>query len=232
MHCHIALIRNKKQLRQIFNNTYMTERNIHMVTVITGLNNSGKSTLANFLKGWGYKPVLEYTTRPMREGEKNNMDYHFISDEKFNKMNTAGEFAEVLIVQTVHGLWKYGATKKDLKTVENDYLLVCGPSQVGQLIDSGVSALTILLDIDRETARKRAMARGTIGDDLEEFERRFTADELYVNAIRNKVSMVLDATNSIEVNARAIDNRLTSEKYEEIRKKTDSSRKQKYFGKE
>lgn len=200
-----------------------------MVTVITGLNDSGKTTLTNFLKSWGYKPVLEYTTRPMREGERDNVEYHFIDDKTFDKMNNAGEFAEILIVQTVYGLWKYGATKEDLKNIENGYLLTCGPGQVGQLIDSGISVLSVLLDIDRETARNRAMARG---DDLEEFERRFTKDEPVVNKIRNQVSMILDATNTVEVNARAIDNRLTAERYEEIRQKTNNSRKQEYLGKE
>lgn len=197
-----------------------------MVTVITGLNNSGKTTLVNYLKGWGYKPVLEYTTRPMREGEKNNVDYHFISDKKFDDMNAAGEFAEILIVKTKHGLWKYGATKEDLKDTQNGYLLTCGPGQVGQLINSGISVLSVLLDIDRETARDRAILRG---DDLEEFERRFTKDESVVNKIRNQVSMVLDATNSVETNARAIDNRLTAEKYEDIRRKTNNSRVREYF---
>lgn len=190
-----------------------------MVTAITGLNDSGKSTLATYLKAMGYKPILEYTTRPMREGEQDNVDYHFIDDDRFDKMDAAGEFAEVLHVQTKHGLWKYGATKEDLKTTENGYLLVCGPGQLGQLLDSGVPALSVLLDIDKETARARAIARGTKGDSLDEFERRFTEDEPKANAIRKRVSMVLNATNSVEVNARAIDNRLSVERHKEMKKK-------------
>lgn len=172
-----------------------------MIIVITGLILAGKSTLSKFLIDWGYKPVLEYTTRPMREGEKDGEDYHFVDDETFDKMNAKDEFAETLFIETVFGLWKYGARKEDMK---NEYILVCGPTQMEQLLNAGVPMLSVLLDIDKETAQKRAAKRG---DNLEEFERRFRSDEINVNRIRDRMDMILDATNMVEVNARMIDNR-------------------------
>lgn len=177
-----------------------------MVTVITGLVLVGKSTLVKRLMQWGYKPVIEYTTRPMRKGEKNHKDYHFVDDDTFDKMDASGEFAETLCVETIYGLWKYGAKKEDLK---DGYVLACGPTQIAQLIDSGVSCLTVLLDISRDSAMKRAIGRG---DNMEEFNRRFIKDTTAVNKIRNKVDMVLDADNTIEVNARAVDNRISLER--------------------
>lgn len=43
-----------------------------MVTIISGLIQAGKSTLLQKLMEWGYTPVIEYTTRPMRK-EKETM---------------------------------------------------------------------------------------------------------------------------------------------------------------
>ena len=48
-----------------------------MVTIISGLIQAGKSTLLQNAHGdGGYTPVIEYTTRPMRKGERNHVDYH------------------------------------------------------------------------------------------------------------------------------------------------------------
>lgn len=170
-----------------------------MVIIITGLLLSGKTTLAKQLRSWGYKPVLEYTTRPMREGEQNGVDYLFTDDAQFEKIRAAGEFAETLDVNTIYGLWKYGARKEDLK---DNHVLVCGPTQVQQIIESGVPVLSVLLDIDREEAIRRAAARG---DDIAEFNRRFDTDKPEINRIRNQIDLILDACNSAKDNAKAID---------------------------
>lgn len=180
-----------------------------MVTAITGLNNSGKSTIRSILTKWGYVPVIEYTTRPSRKGEKNHVEYHFIDDAEFDRMNEAGDFAEILCVSTMHGVWKYGAKKEDMK---DGSLLICGPHQMKQLLDSEFPMLSVLLDIDRDTALDRAAKRGSQGDDLAEFDRRFTADEGVVNEIRNRMTLVVDATNSPNVIARMIDSRCTLER--------------------
>lgn len=184
-----------------------------MVIVITGLTNAGKSTLTKRLIEAGYPQVLEYTTRPIREGEKDDVDYHFVDDAKFDEMYEAGEFAETLFVNTVFGLWKYGARKEDLK---DGYVLSCGTHQMHQLLETDVAMLSVLLDIDKETAKQRAIARGSQGDSLAEFERRFAADEVSANELRGQMAMVLPATNTVEVNLRAIDNRYSLERFKEM----------------
>lgn len=180
-----------------------------MITVITGILLAGKSTLASRLKEWGYRPMLEYTTRPMREGEQDKVDYYFVTDEQFDYMEENGEFAEVFHVNTVFGLWKYGARKEDIEIAakKGNYMLICGPTQVTQLLEAKVPMLSVLLDIDLETATARAEKRG---DNLEEMQRRFMKDKPYADSLKGLVDMVLDASNSPEVNARAIDTMLAS----------------------
>jgi len=55
-----------------------------------------------------------YTTRKPREGEKNGLDYFFVSDEEFERMVNNGEFAEWAMV---HG-HRYGTSKRYLAEAE------------------------------------------------------------------------------------------------------------------
>lgn len=175
-----------------------------MVTVITGLVLSGKTTLARCLTTWGYRPVLEYTTRPKRDGECDGVDYHFIDDEQFDVIQKANEFAETMQFDTVFGAWKYGAKKEDLK---DGCILACGPIQAQQIVDSDTPALIVLLDIDKEEALKRAVLRC---DNFEEFERRFENDAPDVEMLRPHADLVLDASADKWENAAKID-RLVAE---------------------
>ena len=55
-----------------------------MIFVISGLSGSGKSTIAKKLsEKTGIEMVIQYTTRPIRPGEKNGIDYNFITNAKF-----------------------------------------------------------------------------------------------------------------------------------------------------
>lgn len=170
-----------------------------MVIVITGLILAGKSTLAKQLMEWGYQIITEYTTRPMRPGEVDGKDYHYIDDGLFDEMEESGQFAECFHVRTVHGLWKYGAKKEDLK---DGCILVCGPNQMKQVLSSDIGAISVLLDIDRGTAMARAARRG---DDLTEVDRRFAADSQVAEELKGVADLVLDARDSTYENAKAID---------------------------
>jgi guanylate kinase len=55
--------------------------------------------------------ITTVTTRPRRAGEKNNVDYHFVSVESFQKMVKASELVEWA---NVYGNW-YGVPKAPLK---------------------------------------------------------------------------------------------------------------------
>ena len=62
--------------------------------VLVGQTNSGKTTVAKLLEAYGYKRIVTYTTRPKRQGERNGIDYNFVTDEKFKSMIKNGDFAE------------------------------------------------------------------------------------------------------------------------------------------
>lgn len=53
--------------------------------ILCGKSCTGKTTLKHKLVSIGYKPGVSYTTRKMREGEIEGVDYHFIQEEDFIK---------------------------------------------------------------------------------------------------------------------------------------------------
>jgi guanylate kinase len=68
-----------------------------LLVVISSPSGAGKTTLAHKLLD-EFKPHLQfsvsYTTRPMRVGEVDGVDYHFVDAGSFQTMIDRGEFAE------------------------------------------------------------------------------------------------------------------------------------------
>lgn len=60
-----------------------------MLIVITGTSGSGKDTLGRFLSEYGINKLVSYTTRPIRDGEIDGEDYHFVSEDEYDKLNKA-----------------------------------------------------------------------------------------------------------------------------------------------
>ena len=77
---------------------------------IMGKSASGKDRiyrelLRNF-EGRLEKIVL-YTTRPMREGEKDGREYFFVDEERFCRFREEKKLLEARAYTTVHGVWRY-----------------------------------------------------------------------------------------------------------------------------
>lgn len=90
--------------------------------VLCGESASGKSTIEKILcKEYGYKKVTSYTTRSPRVGEKDGVDYHFITTEEFKEKQKNGFFAEV----GEYNGWFYGSAVEDCT---NDKVAVLPPS--------------------------------------------------------------------------------------------------------
>ena len=56
------------------------------VFVLTGNTGTGKTTVANYLNEFYEMPkVITHTTRPPREGEIDQVDYYFESEQSFKE---------------------------------------------------------------------------------------------------------------------------------------------------
>jgi len=64
--------------------------------VISGPSGAGKTTLLRqlFERCPSLSASISATTRPPRQGERNGVDYHFLSPEEFQRRRAAGDFLE------------------------------------------------------------------------------------------------------------------------------------------
>ena len=84
-----------------------------LLIVLSGPSGAGKDAVLSRMKKSGYPVefVTTATTRPQRTGEKNNVDYHFVSMESFQRMI---ENKELLEWANVYGN-RYGVPKQPVK---------------------------------------------------------------------------------------------------------------------
>ena len=80
-----------------------------ILVIVSSPSGAGKTTLTRRLLGEfpGLEFSVSYTTRAIRPGERDGVDYHFIDPARFEHMVGAGDFAEHA---QVHGNW-YGTAK-------------------------------------------------------------------------------------------------------------------------
>ena len=92
-----------------------------------GKSSSGKDTVYKEIRKElpELKTLTLYTTRPMREGEKDGVEYYFVSNEILEQYGEEGKIIELRTYQTVYGDWKY-ATIDDgqIHLTGSDYLMI------------------------------------------------------------------------------------------------------------
>lgn len=95
---------------------------------IMGKSSSGKDSIYKMLmqdEELSLKKVIPYTTRPMRAGEREGVEYFFCSEEQLAAFEEAGKVIELRAYQTVHGIWKYFTVNDhQVADVKQDYLLI------------------------------------------------------------------------------------------------------------
>ncbi|MDE5764724.1 MAG: guanylate kinase [Ruminococcus sp.] len=89
---------------------------------IIGKSSSGKDTIyKELLKKLDLRPIVLYTTRPMRENEIQGREYNFTDFENFYKMKSAGKVIEERIYNTIYGEWAYFTAEGSINS-EYDYI--------------------------------------------------------------------------------------------------------------
>ena len=144
-----------------------------MLYIITGATNSGKTTLVDDLvTATGIRKVVTYTNRDIREGERNNIDYNFVSTDYLN--NDRFVCKRVFYTKNREEPYIYAVDKDDLLSF-NDAVLIIDPLGVREIKDYLGKELvtTVYLNVPDETIIQRARRRG---DSKEEIERRLSAD--------------------------------------------------------
>ncbi len=92
-----------------------------------GKSSSGKDTLFKMLKKVfpDFKEIVLYTTRPLREGEVDGKEYHFVADWVLEDFQKAGKMIELRAYDTIHGIWKYATVDDGQVDLQDaDYLSI------------------------------------------------------------------------------------------------------------
>ena len=152
------------------------------IFALLGYSSVGKDTiLKQVLKDMDdVKPIISTTTRPMRKGETEGVEYYFIDDTEFFRRGT--DFVEQRIYHTKvkeNGIekdatWRYGIERMELE--KDDYLIVIVDSVGYKELKNYVGnnkIVPIFISAPQEELKARALARG----DLEaEVDRRLKDD--------------------------------------------------------
>lgn len=149
-----------------------------------GKSSSGKDTLyKEVLKALPkLKTLVLYTTRPIREGEQEGIEYHFVTDEELERFEKAGKIIEERTYDTVYGAWKY-ATIEDgqINLAAYDYLVIGTlESYAGMKKCYGAENLVpIYIEVEDGERLSRALLRERQQEQpkYEEMCRRFLADQ-------------------------------------------------------
>ena len=149
-----------------------------------GKSSSGKDTLyKEVLKALPkLKTLVLYTTRPIRDGEQEGIEYHFVTDEELERFEKAGKIIEERTYDTVYGAWKY-ATIEDgqINLAAYDYLVIGTlESYAGMKKCYGAENLVpIYIEVEDGERLSRALSRERQQEQpkYEEMCRRFLADQ-------------------------------------------------------
>jgi len=157
-------------------------RAVGKVFVITGPSGVGKGTLIERLLE--RIPDLELsvsaTTRPPRSGEVDGRDYHFLTDDEFERRVEAGDFLE----HATYSGHRYGTLREEVeRRLEQGRSVVLEIEVQGarQVRDAMPEAVQIFIaPPDREALRSRLEGRGT--DSAAAIERRLRTAEIELEA--------------------------------------------------
>ena len=138
-----------------------------VLLVISAPSGTGKSTLVGELLSRmdGVEFSVSFTTRGMREGERDGRDYHFIDRDRFDAMIRAGEFLEWADVYKERYGTGRSVTLEKLSAGRN--LILDIDIQGGrQVRDSGIDAVSVfILPPDFPTLETRLKDRGNDSKD-------------------------------------------------------------------
>lgn len=165
------------------------------MVILIGKSASGKDTVAKrLIKDYGYQKIVTWTTRPMRPGEKQDITYHYTSDEEFQDKIEEGFFAEWKKYDSVFGTWYYGTPLLEIEsfTDENRVIIITpdGYENIRQYLDR--NTLVVYLDVKNSILKKRLKKRG---DNPKEIKRRLKSDNEDFKGIKDKVHVVIENNN-------------------------------------
>lgn len=151
---------------------------------IMGKSASGKDKIYGRIAGSSrlhLKPLILYTTRPIRRGEVQGKQYFFVDDTRLQQLEGEGKVIEKRSYDTVHGVWSYFTVDDgQIYLDEYDYLGIGTLESYGKLKEyfGDEKLCPIYIEVEDGERLARALKREGKQDfpKYAEMCRRFLAD--------------------------------------------------------
>lgn len=150
---------------------------------IMGKSSSGKDTIYRKLlkdKKLALKKIITYTTRPMRDGEKEGVQYFFRTKDEMDAFEKQGRLVEKRVYHTILGDWYYFTVDDGQVEKDGNYVIITTLDQFAKIRDYWKKdcVLPIYIEVDDGERLKRALRREMSQEkpQYEEMCRRFLAD--------------------------------------------------------
>lgn len=155
------------------------------IVCLMGKSSSGKDTIYKKLleqKIVPLKTMVPYTTRPIRAGEQDGVEYHFTDEAGYEAFAGQGRIVEARAYSTYYGLWRYFTVADDtIDLTASSYVLIGTLEAYGQLrrFYGEDRVVPVLIELDDGVRLQRALDREKAQDHprYEEMCRRFLADK-------------------------------------------------------
>lgn len=154
------------------------------IVYLMGKSSAGKDTIYKELLQEGtiaLKTIVPYTTRPIRAGEREGVEYHFVDENGYAALAAQGKIVEERIYDTFHGMWRYFTVDDgQIRLEDGNYIMIGTLEAYGQLKEyfGEDKLLPIMIELDDGVRLQRALDRERQQEKpkYEELCRRFLAD--------------------------------------------------------
>lgn len=154
------------------------------IFLLMGKSSSGKDTLYKMLledEELSLKTIIPYTTRPMRAGEQDGVEYYFCGEARLQELEASGKVVELRAYNTVHGVWKYFTVDDGRVALDkNNYIYIGTLEAYLKIRDyyGKTNVVPIYIEVEDGLRLQRALdrERSQAVPKYEELCRRFLAD--------------------------------------------------------
>ena len=131
--------------------------------IVMGKSATGKDTLYVRIRERHPEllPVIPYTTRPIREGEKEGEEYRFVDEDAMKNMQKQGSIIESRCYHTIRGDWYYFTAADEQLAGSEDHIMITTLEGYEKIRDYFGSdhVIPIYIEVSDVTRIERALGR-------------------------------------------------------------------------
>ena len=183
-----------------------------MIIMFIGPSSSGKDTFFNkSAEKYNLENIVLHTTRPIRTGEVDGINYHFVSMDTLNDMDNNNLLIERRNYDTKYGIWSY-ATSSSSIDLSKDYIILNTWEGYKKFIEYYGADIVVpfYFKLDDYIRLKRALERERNDENpkYDEMCRRYLADKVDFDEsyLKKYNPYIIDNNGTMEETSKQIDN--------------------------